>query len=170
MILLQRFFQICLFRAGPADLPASHWFMKLVCLIYFCVGTLVSCVDYDWQVSLISSFADTMLMVLVCWSLLSLRGLTDRFNQTLTAMAGTGSLLGIIGLPVFVLFRQVEQQGQLTSLVLLLVLVIVFWSLFVTAHIFRNALNVKPGTAAILTVAYTILSLIVVGVAMSGVA
>lgn len=170
MILLQRFFQICLFRAGPADVPSSYGFLKIVCLIYFAVGVLVSRIDQNWSLSLAGSFADTCLLLVVCWLLLYYRGFSTRFIQTATAMAGTGSLLGLLGLPIFWLFRQVEPSGQLTSLVLLLVLLLVFWSLFVTAHIFRNALEIRPGTAALVTVLYTIVSLLVVGLAMSGAA
>ncbi len=170
MILLQRFFQICLFKAGPADVPASHWLLKLVCLIYFSVGTLVSHVDHPWSAALFASLSDTLLLLSVCWLLVSVRGLSERFLQTATAMAGTGAIMGLFGLPIFLLFRQVESQGQLTSLVLLLVLILMFWSLFITAHIFRHALEIRPGMAAILTVAYTILSLVVVGLTISGVA
>lgn len=170
MILMQRFFQICLFKAGPADIPASHWLLKLVCLIYFSVGVLVSHVDHAWSASLAASFSDTLLLLAVCWLLLYVRRLNGRFLQTATAMAGTGAIMGLLGLPIFWLFRQVESQGQATSLVLLLVLILMFWSLFITAHIFRHALEVRPGAAAVLTVAYTVVSLIVVGLTMSGVA
>lgn len=170
MILLQRFFQICLFKAGPADLPASHWFLKLVCLMYFAVGVLVSHIDHDWNASLAASFSDTLLLLAVVWLLLYLRRLPGRFLQTATAMAGTGAIMGLLGLPIFWIYRQVEPHGQLTSLVLLLVLILMFWSLFITAHIFRNALGIRPGMAAIATVAYTILSLVVVGLTLSGVA
>lgn len=169
MILLQRFFQICLFRAGPADVPASVWFLKLVCLTYFAVGVLVSHIDHAWTVSLVASLSDTLLLLAVVWLLLYLRRLPGRFLQTATAMAGTGAIMGLLGLPIFWLYRQVETQGQLTSLVLLMVLILMFWSLFITAHIFRNALEIRPGMAAIATVAYTILSIVVVGLTISGV-
>lgn len=170
MILLQRFFQICLFKAGPADLPASHWFLKLVCLIYFTVGALVSHVDNPWSASIAASLTDTAVLVLTAWLLLYIKGLKERFVQTTIAMAGTGAIMGVLGLPVFWLFRQVEPHGQLTSLVLLLVLILMFWSLFITAHIFRLSLDIRPGMAAILTVAYTLLSLVLVGLTISGVA
>jgi hypothetical protein len=169
MILLQRFFQVCLFRAGPADVPASPWLFKLAVLVYFIVGGVVSRIDYDWMVSLVASLADTAVMMAGCGLLLSLRGLTARYMQTATALAGTGSIMGILGLPVFWLFREVEPHGQIASLVLLLVLVVIFWSLLITAHIFRHALNIGAGLAAVITVLYTIVSLIVVGIAMSGV-
>lgn len=170
MILLKRFFQICLFKAGPADLPTSPWLLKLVCLVYFSVGVMVSHIDHPWQASFAASLADTLLLLVVCWLVLYLKGLLSRFTQTATAMAGTGAIMGLLGLPVFMLFREFESSGQFTSLILLLVMVLLFWSLFITAHIFRMALEIRPGMAAILTVAYTILSLLVVGLSMSGVA
>lgn len=170
MLVLQRFIQICLFRAGPADLPMSRWLFKLAILGYLLVGTAVSHVDNAaLLVNLVASLADTVLMMLTCWLLLWYRGLGARYLQTVTAMAGAGSVMGIVGLPLLWLFRQVEPHGQLTSLVLLLVMVVVFWSLLVTAHIFRQALEIRPGMAAIVTVLYTIVSLIVVGLAMNSV-
>jgi hypothetical protein len=170
MILMQRFFQVCLFKAGPADLPASHWFLKLVCFIYFLVGALFNRIDYSWLASFAASLTDTILLIFVCWLLLQMKGLQQRFEQTVIAMAGTGTIMGVLGLPLLWLFRQVEPHGQLTSLVLLLVLILIFWSLFITAHIFRLSLDIRPGMAAILTVAYTLLSLVVVGLTISGVA
>lgn len=53
---------------------------------------------------------------------------------------------------------------------MLLLIAIVLWSLMVTAHIFRMALELKPANAVMLTIAYTILSLIIVGLVVSGVA
>jgi len=170
MLILQRFVQICLFRAGPADLPASRWLFKWTILAYLLIGTAVSHIDNAvLLVNVVASLADTGLMMLVCWMLLRYRGLGARYLQTVTAMAGTGSVMGIVGLPILWLFRQVEAHGQLTSLVLLLVMAVVFWSLMVTAHIFRQALDIRPGMAAIVTVLYTTASLIVVGLAMSSV-
>jgi len=47
---------------------------------------------------------------------------------------------------------------------------LMFWSLMVTAHIFRQSLAIKASTAAMLTIAYTVIALLVTGLVMSGVA
>jgi hypothetical protein len=167
---IQRFFQICLFQASPADIPASSILLNFSIVTYFIVGVLVSHIDHNWTISLVAAVADTVMLIIVTKGLLSIRGLPSRFEQTLTAMAGTGALIGMISWPVFVLFRQVEPHSQLTSIILLLVLIVIFWSLFVVAHIFRYALDIRPGLAAVITTVYTIASLIVVGLTISGVA
>ena len=171
MKLFIRFIDICLFRAGPADLPSSHWLMKVVLVSYFITGVMVSKIESPWNASLLSSLTDMLLMVLVSWLLLKLRGLLKRYQQTVTAMAGSGTILSLLSLPVLYVLHQVDTpNSHMSSIVLLFVMILLFWSLMVTAHIFRQALEIKPGTAAVITIIYTLVSLIVMGLVMSGAA
>ncbi len=170
MNIAMRFIDICLFKAGPADVPSSHWLLKLTLLIYFILGVAASRLDSAWDVSLFTSLIDVLVMMAFVWLLLSFRGLQARYKQTLTAMAGTGSCIGIVGIPVLVLFYQMSEQDRLYNYAMLLLIAVMFWSLMVTSHIFRTALEIKPSLAAVLTLAYTILSLLAVGLAISGVA
>lgn len=163
------FFNICRFKAGPADVPNSHGLLKITLLVYFMLGVGINRVDVNWQVSLFASLADTLMMVLVIWILLNIRGLQARYLQTVTAMAGTGCFLAIIGLPIYLSFHQVSEPEQASSFTLLLMVALMFWSLMVMAHIFRQALDIKPGAAAALTIGYTVLSLIAVGLLISGI-
>lgn len=170
MNIILRYIDICLFKASPADIPSSHWLMKISLLVYLVVGIVISRIDYNWQISLVTSFTELVLMIVVTSLLLQFRGLQMRFTQTITAMAATGSLLGFVGMPVMYFFHQTQDQGQVSGLAMLLLIAIVLWSLMVTAHIFRMALELKPANAVMLTIAYTILSLIIVGLVVSGVA
>lgn len=171
MNIAMRFINICLFKAGPADVPSSHWLLKLTLLVYFILGVIVSRLDSAWDVSLFASLADVLVMMVFVWLILSFRDLQKRYKQTLTAMAGAGSCIGIVGIPIVMLFNQVSEQERLSNYTMLLMIAVMFWSLMVTAHIFRFALEIKPGIAAmLLTLAYTILSLIVVALVISGVA
>ena len=170
MNIAMRFIDICLFKAGPADVPSSHWLLKLTLLAYFILGVIVSRLDSAWDVSLFTSLADVLVMMVFVWLILSFRGLQKRYKQTLTAMAGAGSCIGFVGIPIVMLFNQVSEQERLSNYTMLLMIAVMFWSLMVTAHIFRFALEIKPGMAAMLTLAYTILSLIVVALVISGVA
>ncbi len=169
MNIAMRFVEICLFKAGPEDVPSSHWLLKITLLIYFMVGVVISRIDSAWDASLFTSLTDMLVMIVVIGLLLQFRGFKSRFQQTLTAMAGTGSCLGIVGIPVVLLFHQVNEQERLSSYAMLLMIAVMFWSLMVTAHIFRRSLDIKPGVAAMLTIAYTIVSLISVGLVLSGV-
>jgi multisubunit Na+/H+ antiporter MnhE subunit len=97
------------------------------------------------------------------WNVKPFPTITNRFSRT-------GFLLGLVGVPVMLLFNQIDTSQHMTSYVMLLMIALMFWSLMVTAHIFRMSLDIKPGIAAILTVAYTVFSLIVVALATSGAA
>ncbi|HHA18146.1 MAG: hypothetical protein DRQ39_08295 [Gammaproteobacteria bacterium] len=170
MNIVMRFVEICLFKAGPEDVPVSHWLLKITLLMYFIVGVVISRIDSAWDASLFTSLTDILVMIVVTGLLLQFRGFKARFQQTVTAMAGAGSCLGIVGIPVVLLFNQVSEQERLSSFAMLLMIALMFWSLMVTAHIFRRSLDIKPGAAAVLTIGYTIVSLLAVGLVISGVA
>jgi len=138
--------------------------------IYLVLSVAINRLDSDLNTSLFVSLAEVFLMMAVTGLLLKFRGHQSRYNQTLTALAGTGSLIAIVGFPVIWWFFQIEPEQQAMSYAMLLMVVLMFWSLMVTAHIFRQSLDIKPGTAAMLTIAYTVVTLLVTGLVMSGVA
>jgi hypothetical protein len=86
------------------------------------------------------------------------------------ALAGAGIILNIIGLPLLFWLNQIDKLEQGTSIALLLMIALMFWSLMVIAHIFRQALDIKAGSAAMITIIYTAMSLLVLGLTLSGVA
>lgn len=170
MKLVRPFIDLCLFKASPADVPVSSWLLRLTLIAYFAIDVAIGLVDSSRLTSVVSALADTGVMIAFLWLLLYFRGKLNRYQQSLTALAGAGCCLGLIGIPVMLLLNQVAVEKQMTSYVILLVIGLMFWSLMVIAHIFRQSLDIKPGTAAGLTIAYTILSLIVVTLVSSGVA
>ena len=66
--------------------------------------------------------------------------------------------------------NQIDKVEQGTSIALLLMIALMFWSLMVIAHIFRQALDIKAGSAAVITIIYTALSIVILGLTLSGVA
>jgi len=165
-----RFVDLCLFKAGPADVPASQSLLRMSLFIYLALSIAINRLDSDLNASLFVSLAEVLLMMTVTGLLLKFRSHQSRYTQTLTALAGTGSLIAIVGFPVIWWFFQIEPEQQATSYAMLLMVVLMFWSLMVTAHIFRQSLDIKAGTAAMLTIAYTVVTLLVTGLVMSGVA
>lgn len=170
MKLIQRFIEICLFKAGPQDLPTSHWLMKACLLFYFMVGVTVNRVEYNWEVSSLTSLTDMLVMVFVTLLLLKLRNLLNRYQQTITAMAATGSLIGLVGIPILWFAQTLDEQSQFVGFAMMLLVMVLFWSMMITAHIFRSALEIKPVTSVMITVVYTIINILAVGLTMSGVA
>lgn len=171
MNIIFRYLEICFFKASPADVVSSHWIMKATLLAYFVTGSIsLSYLGQTWEVSLFASLADTFVMMLVVWLLLQIRDFTLRFQQTVTAMAGIGTCIGIVSIPISYFFLQVKDNQQLAGIAALLMLAIMIWNVMVIAHVFRTALEIRPGSAVLLTVAYALLSLMVLGLTASGVA
>jgi len=170
MNIAAQFINVCLFKAGPSDLPASQSLLRIMLLVYLILGIIVNRLDSDWNTSLFVSVVDVLVLMVVAGLLLKFRGFEARYTQTVTALAGTGSCIAIIGFPIIWWFYQIEAEQQATSYAMLLMVTLMFWSLMITAHIFRQSLEIKAGTAAMLTIAYTVVALLVTGLVMSGVA
>ncbi|MDB2705408.1 hypothetical protein N9Y67_02580 [Pseudomonadota bacterium] len=170
MTMIQRYIDLCLFKASPADMPASANLLKLTLLAYFLVSVAISLIDMDWTISLFSSFSDMIFMIITVSLLLQFHGLQSRFKQTLIALSGAGICLGLLSFPVAMWFNNIAEAEQASSYAMLFMVIIMFWSLMITSHIFRYALDISVGFATVITVIYTILSLLVLGLTMSGVA
>ncbi len=170
MNIATRFIDLCLFKADPSDLPASQALLRITLFVYLILGIVVNLLDSDLNTSLFVSLADVLLLMLAVGILLKFRGYQARYIQTLTALAGTGVCIALIGLPIIWWFYQIEPEQQATSYAMLLMVALMFWSLMVMAHIFRKSLDIKAGAAALLTIAYTVTALLVTGLVMSGVA
>jgi hypothetical protein len=170
MNIILSYIDLCRLKAGPADMPASSMLLKSTLFAYFLLGIIISRIDSAWDVSIISSLADTLFMIAAIGVMLHLKGLNTRYQQTLIALAGAGIILNLIGLPLMIWLNQIDKLEQGTSVALLLMIALMFWSLMVIAHIFRQALDIKAGSAAMITIIYTAMSLVVLGLTLSGVA
>lgn len=170
MNIILRYFDLCRLKVGPADMPVSNILLQVSLLAYFLLGIGISRIDSAWNISIMTSLADTLFMIIFIKLLLYIKGMQARYLQTLTALAGASIILNIIGFPLMLWLNQTDKLQQGTSIAMLFLVALMFWSLMVIAHIFRHALDIKAGVAAMLAVGYTILSLIVLGLTLSGVA
>jgi hypothetical protein len=80
--------------------------------------------------------------------LLNLRSYQSRVPQTLSALAGTGFIFGLLSLLILTRVDPGKPQPDLA----LLYLILFGWSLAVDAHIYRQALSVKFGIGALMAV------------------
>ena len=157
--LLTIWLDICLLRAGPQDLPASRVLLGLTLTSYLLVSTLLSLPGYPVFTSLQIAAADLVLLVLFAVSMLYLTGRAARFNQTLSALAGTGTLLGLLGLPLVHALYRAQDAEQVSLPVLLFWLLLMVWNLLVMAHIIRHALSIILPIAVAIAVLYTLVAM-----------
>ncbi|PCJ33334.1 MAG: hypothetical protein COA90_00405 [Gammaproteobacteria bacterium] len=170
MNIILRYIDVCLFKAGPADMPASNRVLLMTLLSYVLINIIVSQTEYSLNASLFTSIADLLFMLLTVTLLLKLRAKQSRLNQTLSALAGSSCCMAIVSLPAVIWFSGIAEAEQASSYAMIFLVGFMFWSLMVMSHIFRQALEVKAGVATAITVVYVTLSLLVFGITMSGVA
>ena len=106
-VLFRLFFDICLFRAGPEDVPDSRtlpWWTGIAAVI-----TSLRPVEDFWIPVVVS----TVQLVLLAWlvrAVLGLRNLTERTHQVLSAVFGTHVVLNLAALPIVSWVNRVIDQ------------------------------------------------------------
>jgi hypothetical protein len=160
--LLKVFVNICLLRSGPQQLPASRFLLLLVLLAHLLTGLVFVLFTLALPQALLAALIGTVLLYAVVQGLLSAHRKPQRVSQTVTALAGCEVLLGALALPLTAWFYAVE-EGSARIVPSLLSLVIIVWSVVVTVHILRHALQVSQGIALLFALGYTFLAYSVMG-------
>lgn len=155
-LLWKAFFDICRLRIGPQDLPTSSIFLGLTLLFYTFISLVLSLTEFSLQDAIKSSIVDISLLIVLPSSLLYIAHHSARIPQTLTAIAGTNSILGILTLPL--VFWLKFYGGETNPLALLLLLSLIGWGVLVYAHILRHALNISFFLAVMFTMFMNLLT------------
>ncbi len=136
---------------SPAALAAALLMYLLVDLAQVSSG---SPAKGAWAVAL----TDTAVTVIFAAAVLSLAAKTQRLVQTLTALAGTGALLGLLGLPLIWQVARTQEAGAAPTLLAVGWVLLVAWSVVVQAHIFRHALSTRFGYGLLLAVLHSLIA------------
>jgi len=147
----------CLLRRTPQADPLSRTALGGALLAYLSMDLLQARASSGWPVSLGMTALDTLVMVWFSWSVVRLTRHTARYLQTLTALAGTGALLGLVGLPLVQQAAQAQSGEGPTGTLVLGWLMLLVWGIAVQAHIYRHALSVRYGTGLLVAGLQTIL-------------
>lgn len=141
--LIRVFFDICLFRRGPQDLPTSGFLLYLTLATHAVSSFLLSLGNHPTATAAMAGITDTALLAALTLSLLYTHGRMVRIPQTLAALAGSGTLLGLIALPPTYWLFSLRDTGSDQTLPILLLLALIVWSLVVMGHIIRSALSTR---------------------------
>jgi hypothetical protein len=148
------FFAICLLRLAPQELPPSRLLLGVVLSAHILSGMLLWAIYHPLWEGLVAGLLQTLLLAGLTASLLLMQGLQVRFLQTLTALAGTGTLMGLLALLPLYLAKTAEERGQAVFESELLAVFLGGWSLLVTGHILRHALSIHLWWGLILAVTF----------------
>lgn len=137
--LVKVFIDLCLFRLGPQELPASAWLRNLSLILYFVLGATLSMTIESVDSSLKSAILDTLFLALLAIVPLYFMGKSSRINQTLTAIYGSGTLFNLAIAPLAILYFVLDQQAG--PLIAVSIAMLGFWNLAVLGNILRHAFN-----------------------------
>lgn len=141
IVLFNEFFQICLLRKRPQDLPASPELFWLLLIGYALISAILSYPGQSFSSAVLTGLVEAVLLLLITWVFLYLRSAPERLMQTCSALAGTGIIFSLFAFPLFYwgIFFASSTAGE--TLIGLLVLTLVLWNIAVMTHILSNALS-----------------------------
>ena len=134
-------------QGGPQHLPTS-WPLMFFMVTAYLVQNLVTGQQLEDENAAAKSLVAICLQVFVLAGLLYWRRHTERFAQTLSALAGVGVFFNSI---TWALLTPSDPASNLPALALVWFAVFI-WSLFVDAHIYRNSLSVQLSVGMLITV------------------
>lgn len=143
--ILSFFWQLCLLRSSPAQLPASNFATGIVFVIYVCIAlTVISLIRPDQSFTIIASdIAIGMLVqVLVTLMLLSYKGFVTRFRATWSALMGTNAVMLLVLLPVHGILMNAEQKTLLVFADSLTWICLGWW-LAIAGYIYHKSVNIS---------------------------
>ena len=153
--LVKLFWDICALKAAPQDLPASSFLLMLVLAAYFVTGAVVAAFQWPLSQALVAALLDTVFLTIISRVLLWARMLSARFIQTLTALAGSGTVMTLIALPL-VLWQGLVgvTDVNVPTLPSWLLMVWMIWNVVVVGHILRHALSTVLPLGIVLAAVY----------------
>jgi hypothetical protein len=149
------FWRICQMRTGPDQIPGNA---------IFALGTVLACAlangailfwlrGADFAFGLLHVFLVTVVWLGTVYVVLALRKLTERFQQTMTAMLGTNIVIAFLSLPLIILgslFTRVsleEQESMEPSLwpiaASLGIVLLMTWDVCIKGFIFHKAFGIN---------------------------
>ena len=139
--LIHPFIRICMLRMRPQDLPSSSTLLAVVLVAHTLLSVCAAAIDLRFGPALVAGVADTALVCGLTTALLMLCKLRERAIQTLTALAGAGTVIGFLAFPISLWLHDAEAAHEQSPALMVLLLAVLAWSLAVSGHILRHALS-----------------------------
>ncbi len=163
---VNKFFNICLLREGPEDLPFDFSLMARLIILSLVVSFWMGSLVHDAQIAGMSSIVGLFFSFL--FTKLLLFKTPERFIQTFCAMLGTVTLINLISVPVIYPLTYEDLSETLVMLFRLISFALLIWVVVVYGFIFSRAISTSLGNGISISVAYTLLSIFVFELFLAG--
>ena len=161
--LFKAFFDLCLFRRKPQDLPQSIELL-IVCLVtYILINFLVGLNTSTTLRAIQASFLETLFISMITVIILKLNKHTERWLKTLMAIMGTGCVISLLALPLFIGIFTLDAGKAVQSVILMVYLVLLVWNIAIMGHILRHALETTMGVGVLFALIYIVITSILIG-------
>ena len=145
--LLRLFWDICIFRRGPQDMPYSRFLFGGLLLAYLIFGLFIYLLpdskgfSHPLNQIMLYLFVDTAAWMGVLYLILRSHGYAARALQTLTTLLAIEIVLNLAHLPFILLVSGTGSQTVMSTLLNVFgTMLILLWELALYTHILRNAL------------------------------
>ena len=145
---------------GPQDFPHSMVLMRLCLMAYFLTGLPGLMSTTNFESSVFAMALDTAVLVAFVYLCLQAFGKSERYVQTVIALASTGALFQLIVLPLLFNTQEAQQATDAMLSLSLLLLMFVSWHLAVYAHILRESFSIRLPAAMALTICYVVITVV----------
>lgn len=156
--LLKLFFNICLLRSKPQDVPASNALMlsMLLATIASGVPAIIGAVG-GLAPALVIGLIDVVLILVLLKIFLRLTGLSSRLLQTATALFGTGVIINMLSIPIQLMLDVSSENSANQFLGALFYFVLLAWSLVIMGHILRHSFKLQLSSGVLVAMGYFML-------------
>jgi hypothetical protein len=153
------FIKMLLLSAAPQDLPYSYRLMGRVTCLYFLSGVLIQSNLVELVVAIKMMLLNTAILLSFSYAVLTVWKFKMRFIQTVAALLGTGVLFNMLIWPITGLMSMGGSSDIIDVILALLMLSMLSWELLITAHIYKNALNLSMAPSIMLSFALFFISI-----------
>lgn len=160
MLVLIRFFvDMLLHRRGPGELPSSRFLLWSLVLLGACVelGSLLLRVNVALSSAIV--VVTTLLDLAFVWSVLHAFGLHRRFVQTMTAMAGTNTIINVLYVPITLASKQGATTQSVALFLSVVQILFVLWAIDVAGFVLARALERPYAFGVVIMLGYALLQL-----------
>jgi len=134
--LLKLFFEICLFKKGPQDIPGSKGLLPLLIPVYASVSFLLLKLSTGWLNAAMQVLVEILLILGATRIILFLARKPARYQQTASALMATDALISFFALPAMATL-----VGQGAGLAFIVIIMLMIWHWAISGHIFSKALE-----------------------------
>lgn len=165
--------RIALFRAGPQDLPYAPALTRVAVPLAVLAAFLQYRLTLPAGQAVGHALAWVAALAVFTYLLLQSRGLKNRVRQTLDSLYLTSAGMTLLVLPPLSAIAphmiriaenpELARAEPLPPLPALAVMAVSLWNFFVTAHVYRQALNAGPAVGALVALLATVVTVSLAG-------